>query len=188
MSASRHLFVLALALTAPLLSACSKGAAEPAESHFKPTAPPPPDPGPATLQVIDDVVGHGKEAKAGDKVRVHYIGTLMNGKKFDSSRDHGTPFDFTLGSGGVIKGWDEGVVGMKVGGKRRLVIPQALGYGEAGSPPNIPPKAGLKFDIELLEINPKSDLPSPPRSPEGMDFDPSMMMGDPSAEPDEEAP
>jgi FKBP-type peptidyl-prolyl cis-trans isomerase len=108
---------------------------------------------------------------------VHYTGTLMDGKKFDSSRDHGTPFDFKLGGGSVIKGWDQGVVGMKVGGKRRLVIPEALGYGEAGSPPSIPPKAGLKFDIELLAINPKDAAPSPPPSAEP-ELDPSMF-GDP---------
>ena len=121
-------------------------------------------------------------------MRVHYTGTLMNGKKFDSSRDHGVPFDFTLGEGGVIKGWDQGVVGMKAGGKRRLVIPEALGYGDTGSPPNIPEKAGLKFDIELLEINPTTPLPAssaPPMQglPEG--FDPSMM-GDPDDQPTEE--
>jgi FKBP-type peptidyl-prolyl cis-trans isomerase len=95
----------------------------------------------------------------------------MNGKKFDSSRDRGTPFDFTLGKSEVIKGWDQGVVGMKPGGKRRLVIPEALGYGDNGSPPNIPPKAGLKFDIELLELNPKSAAPSPSSAgaPPGLD-------------------
>jgi FKBP-type peptidyl-prolyl cis-trans isomerase len=167
------------------LPACSKNVAEPDESHFKPAPAPPPDPGPATLQIVDDMVGKGKAATSGDKVRVHYTGTLMNGKKFDSSLDKGTPFDFTLGTGGVIKGWDEGVVGMKVGGKRRLVIPQALAYGEAGSPPDIPPKAALKFEIELLEINPTSAAPA--SSPPGgtQDFDPSMM-GDPDEEQMEE--
>ena len=177
--------LLFLALAASPLVACSKSVAEPAESHFKPAPAPPTDPGPATLQITDDVVGKGKAAAAaGDKVRVHYTGTLMNGKKFDSSRDRGTPFDFTLGKGEVIKGWDEGVVGMKVGGKRRLVIPEALGYGEAGSPPNIPAKAGLKFDIELLEINPKSPPPSAPSSaPPGHEIDPSMM-----GDPDEDTP
>jgi FKBP-type peptidyl-prolyl cis-trans isomerase len=182
---ARHA-ILRLAAFAALtsLAACSKNVSEPEESHFKPAAPAPVDPGPATLQIIDDVVGKGKAAaKAGDKVRVHYTGTLMSGKKFDSSRDRGTPFDFTLGSGGVIKGWDEGVIGMKVGGKRRLVIPEAMGYGEAGSG-DIPPKAGLKFDIELLEINPTTSLPSPPTSPEP-EFDPSML-GDPDQEPTDE--
>jgi peptidylprolyl isomerase len=119
---------------------------------------------------------------------VHYTGTLMSGKKFDSSRDHGTPFEFTLGSGGVIKGWDEGVVGMKVGGKRRLVIPEALGYGETGSPPDIPAKAGLKFEIELLDVNPTTPLPAA-KAPSGApDFDPSAL-GDPDQEPPpDEAP
>jgi FKBP-type peptidyl-prolyl cis-trans isomerase FkpA len=181
-------FALLGLLAAASLPACSKSVAEPDESHFKPAAPPPTDPGPATLQIIDDVVGKGKEAKAGDKVRVHYTGTLMNGKKFDSSRDHGTPFDFTLGAGGVIKGWDEGVVGMKVGGKRRLVIPAALGYGENGSPPNIPENAGLKFEIELLEINPTTALASPAAAPSAEpNFDPSML-GDPDEAPQEEEP
>jgi FKBP-type peptidyl-prolyl cis-trans isomerase len=174
--------VLLPALLAP--AACSKPVAEPDENQFKPAAPPPPDPGPATLQVIDDVVGKGKAAAEGDMVRVHYTGTLMDGKKFDSSRDHGTPFDFKLGGGSVIKGWDQGVVGMKVGGKRRLVIPEALGYGEAGSPPSIPPKAGLKFDIELLALNPKDAAPSAPPSAEP-ELDPSMF-GDPDEQEQEQ--
>lgn len=162
---------------------CSKSAAEPAGSDFKPAAPPPPDPGPAKLEITDDVVGKGPEAKAGDTVRVHYTGTLMNGDPFDSSRDRGTPFDFKLSSGAVIKGWDQGVLGMKVGGKRRLVIPEALGYGEAGSPPKIPSKAGLKFDIELLEVNPKTPSVSPEEAPHepSEDFEPPMDF-DPEAE------
>jgi FKBP-type peptidyl-prolyl cis-trans isomerase FkpA len=169
-------------VAATTISACSKSVAEPAESHFKPTPPPPTDPGPATLQITDDVVGKGIVAKDGDKVRVHYTGTLMSGKKFDSSRDRGTPFDFTLGKGEVIKGWDQGVVGMKVGGKRRLVIPEALGYGETGSPPNIPEKAGLKFEVELLEVNPTSALPKEPGPGAGQEIDPTMM-GDPDEAP-----
>ena len=130
---------------------CSKVDPEPTSS-FKPAQAPPEVPGPDTLETIDDVVGTGKEAKNGDTVRVHYTGTLMSGKKFDSSRDRGEPFEFKLGAGAVIKGWDQGVPGMKVGGKRRLTIPWDLAYGEAGSPPNIPPKAALKFDIELVEV------------------------------------
>jgi FKBP-type peptidyl-prolyl cis-trans isomerase FkpA len=172
----------ALALASSLLPACSKSVAEPAESHFKPAPAPPTDPGPATLQITADVVGKGKVAKDGDKVRVHYTGTLMNGKKFDSSRDRGTPFDFTLGKGEVIKGWDQGVAGMKVGGKRRLVIPEALGYGETGSPPSIPEKAGLKFEVELLDVNPTSPLPSAKEPAPTPDLDPSML-GDPDEAP-----
>ena len=130
---------------------CSRKDPEPSES-FKPAAAPPEPPGPEKLVIVDDVVGTGREAKTGDEVSVHYTGTLMSGKKFDSSRDRGTPFDFKLGAGNVIKGWDEGVVGMKVGGKRRLTIPWNMAYGEEGHPPDIPPKAALKFDIELLAI------------------------------------
>lgn len=180
--------LLTAILSASLAPACSKKVSEPGESDFKPAPPVPADPGPAELQIIDDVVGKGTAAKAGDLVRVHYTGTLMNGTKFDSSRDRGTPFDFTLGKGSVIKGWDQGVVGMKVGGKRRLIIPQALGYGEAGSPPNIPPKAGLKFDIELLDLNPKdasagSAPPAEPMPDLGMDpgVDPEMEGQDPES-------
>jgi len=84
---------------------------------------------------------------------VHYTGTLMSGKKFDSSRDRGDPFEFKLGAGQVIKGWDQGVAGMKVGGKRKLVIPYDLAYGEAGHPPDIPAKSALKFDVELIAVN-----------------------------------
>ena len=152
----RKLFVsavLALASLASLASvACSKRVDEPGQEGFKPAEGAPVDPGPATLQKIDEAVGTGKECKSGDKVKVHYTGTLMSGKKFDSSRDRGEPFGFTLGKSEVIKGWDEGVVGMKVGGKRKLVIPYAMAYGEDGHAPDIPAKAGLKFDVELIAI------------------------------------
>ena len=104
------------------------------------------------LGYVELVEGTGARPKPGDSVKVHYTGTLMNGKKFDSSRDRGEPFEFTLGNGSVIKGWDEGVVGMKVGGKRKLVIPCDMAYGEAGHPPDIPAKAPLKFDVELIEV------------------------------------
>ena len=109
-------------------------------------------PGPKELQITDDVVGTGAEAKSNDNVSVHYTGTLMNGHKFDSSRDKGKPFDFKIGSGQVIKGWDQGVVGMKVGGKRRLAIPSDLGYGAGGHLPDIPTNAGLKFEVELMDL------------------------------------
>lgn len=106
------------------------------------------------LEKIDLKVGPGKEAKRGDRVTVHYTGTLRsNGKKFDSSLDQNKPFTFTLGAGKVIKGWDLGVAGMKVGGKRKLIIPSVLGYGPRGSPPVIPPGADLVFEVELLRAN-----------------------------------
>ncbi|MEO7095838.1 MAG: FKBP-type peptidyl-prolyl cis-trans isomerase [Polyangiales bacterium] len=100
----------------------------------------------------DLVVGTGVEAKAGSAVKVDYTGTLIDGTKFDSSKDRGTPFSFVIGSGQVIKGWEQGVVGMKVGGRRKLTIPSELGYGREGRPPTIPPNATLVFDIELLFV------------------------------------
>ncbi|EYF06992.1 FKBP-type peptidyl-prolyl cis-trans isomerase [Chondromyces apiculatus] len=109
-------------------------------------------PEPATLEKEDVVVGAGAEAKEGDLVRVHYTGRLKkNNAQFDSSvgRD---PLKFTIGKSEVIKGWEEGIAGMKVGGKRKLTIPSRLGYGDAGSPPKIPPKATLLFDVELIGI------------------------------------
>lgn len=104
------------------------------------------------LQYWDVVVGTGATAVPGKPVSVHYTGWLTNGEKFDSSVDRGKPFVFPLGEGQVIKGWDEGVVGMKAGGKRQLRIPPALGYGEAGAGGDIPPNATLIFDVELLEV------------------------------------
>jgi peptidylprolyl isomerase len=107
------------------------------------------------LEKKDHKPGTGPAAKAGDTVRVHYTGRLLNGTKFDSSLDRNEPFEFTLGQGQVIKGWDEGVVGMKKGGRRRLTIPSEMAYGKLGSPPKIPPDAPLEFDIELLKIKSK---------------------------------
>ena len=104
------------------------------------------------LQITDEVVGTGSEAVAGKKVTVNYTGTLTDGTKFDSSYDHGTPFSFNLGAGEVIKGWDQGVSGMKVGGKRKLVIPPSLGYGDTGAGGIIPPNATLIFEVELLKV------------------------------------
>ncbi|MCB9539774.1 MAG: FKBP-type peptidyl-prolyl cis-trans isomerase [Myxococcales bacterium] len=105
-----------------------------------------------SLKIEDLTVGSGAEAKAGDTVAVHYTGWLTNGTKFDSSKDRGRPFSFPLGAGRVIRGWDEGVAGMKVGGHRKLTIPPELGYGAAGAAGVIPPHATLVFEVELLEI------------------------------------
>ena len=107
---------------------------------------------PSGLQYWDIKVGTGATAAAGKTVKVHYTGWLTDGKKFDSSVDRGQPFAFSLGAGQVIKGWDEGVAGMKVGGKRQLRIPPELGYGARGAGNVIPPNATLIFDVELLDV------------------------------------
>lgn len=104
------------------------------------------------LRYVDLVEGTGPSPQAGQTAVVHYTGTLENGTKFDSSRDRGQPLEFPIGRGRVIKGWDEGVMTMKVGGRRKLTVPPALGYGAAGSPPTIPPNATLLFDVELLDV------------------------------------
>lgn len=104
------------------------------------------------LQIEDLSPGTGTEATEGRTVSVHYTGALTNGEKFDSSLDRGRPFEFTLGAGRVIKGWDQGVRGMKVGGKRKLTIPPELGYGARGFPPVIPANSTLVFEIELLGV------------------------------------
>jgi FKBP-type peptidyl-prolyl cis-trans isomerase len=104
------------------------------------------------LKIEDPVVGTGAEAQPGKKVSVHYTGWLTDGKEFDSSKKSGKPFEFQLGGGQVIQGWDRGVVGMKVGGKRKLTIPSQLGYGERGAGGVIPPNATLVFEIELLKV------------------------------------
>jgi FKBP-type peptidyl-prolyl cis-trans isomerase FkpA len=124
----------------------SAAAPTPAPTPAAPAAPE------APLGVVDVVVGKGAVAKAGDKVKVQYTGSLTNGTVFDSSRTRNQPFEFVLGRGRVIKGWDEGVAGMKVGGKRKLTIPPSLGYGARGAGGKIPPNSTLLFDVELVEI------------------------------------
>lgn len=103
------------------------------------------------LKYIDEVVGSGASPSPGGKIKVHYTGTLENGTKFDSSVDRGQPYEFVIGQGAVIKGWDEGVMSMKAGGKRKLIVPPTLGYGATGNGA-IPPNSTLLFDIELLEV------------------------------------
>ena len=104
------------------------------------------------LKYTDEQVGTGAVATPGKTAVVHYTGWLLDGTKFDSSRDRNQPFSFPIGAGQVIKGWDEGVAGMKVGGKRTLIVPPALGYGARGAGGVIPPNATLKFEVELLDV------------------------------------
>ena len=108
---------------------------------------------PSGLEIEDITVGNGDTAAAGHHVTVHYTGWLTDGRKFDSSKDRGDPFDFPLGGRRVIAGWDEGVQGMRVGGVRKLTIPPELGYGARGAGGVIPPNATLVFEVELLEIS-----------------------------------
>lgn len=105
-----------------------------------------------SLKIEDLKVGTGAEAVAGKSVTVHYVGTLTDGSKFDSSRDRGQGFSFALGAGMVIQGWDQGVAGMKIGGLRKLTVPPELGYGTRGFPPVIPPNSTLVFEVELLSV------------------------------------
>jgi FKBP-type peptidyl-prolyl cis-trans isomerase len=148
-------FALAICAGALLMEAQEKAASAPAKKPS--TAAPTPVTGDPVvtksgLKYWDIKVGDGAEAVRGKTVRVHYTGWLTNGKKFDSSVDRGQPFDFRLGAGDVIRGWDEGVAGMKVGGKRQLNIKPELGYGVQGYPPVIPPRSTLVFDVELLAV------------------------------------
>ncbi|MFH1832690.1 MAG: FKBP-type peptidyl-prolyl cis-trans isomerase [Candidatus Levyibacteriota bacterium] len=106
----------------------------------------------STLKIQDIKIGTGKEAKTGDTILINYTGTLTDGKKFDSSYDTGKPIEVQIGVGNVIKGWDMGVIGMKVGGQRRLIIPPNLGYGPQGIRDVIPPNATLIFDLELVDV------------------------------------
>ncbi len=119
---------------------------------------------PDGLKYIDIVAGSGAKPGTGDTITVHYTGWLSNGTKFDSSRDRGTPATFQIGVGAVIPGWDEAVITMKVGGKRKLILPPALGYGTAGQPPTIPANSTLVFVVELLAAAP-TPSPSPSASP-----------------------
>jgi hypothetical protein len=170
MSATRraNALVTVLALGLLGLTACDEKIPEPTPEPQKPAAPREPEkPEPAELIKEDLTPGTGAEAKEGDKVKVHYTGRLLKtGFVFDSSKDR-APFEFTLGKGEVIKGWDEGVAGMKVGGKRKLTIPSRLGYRDEGNPPKIPGKSTLVFDVELIEIvgdkpaDPKADTKKP---------------------------
>jgi peptidylprolyl isomerase len=124
-----------------------------ADVGSKPTVEVPKGPPPDQLVSNDLKEGDGAEAKAGDRVTVQYVGVLYDGgKEFDASWDRGQPFPFTLGSGEVIPGWDQGVEGMKVGGRRELIIPPALAYGPQGQPPDIPPNATLVFVIDLVSV------------------------------------
>lgn len=146
----------ALALGLLIAGCKQEAAAPPADAQPVATAPaetPTAQPAPTAkgLQMIDLVVGKGPAAKTGDLVTVHYTGWLTDKTKFDSSKDRNEPFTFRLGGGEVIKGWDQGVVGMQVGGKRKLIIPPSLGYGSTGIGP-IPPNATLIFEVELLKI------------------------------------
>jgi FKBP-type peptidyl-prolyl cis-trans isomerase len=138
---TRIVFALAILLG----TACSSGSSGSAGGGNEVTTP-------SGLKYTDQVVGSGKQPQPGQTAVVHYTGWTMDGKKFDSSKDKNQPFQFPLGAGRVIKGWDEGVATMKVGGKRILIVPPELGYGARGFPPVIPPNATLKFEVELLDV------------------------------------
>jgi FKBP-type peptidyl-prolyl cis-trans isomerase len=138
---TRIVFALAILLA----TACSAGSTGSAGGGNEVTTP-------SGLKYTDEVVGTGKQPQPGQTAVVHYTGWTMDGKKFDSSKDKNQPFQFPLGAGRVIKGWDEGVASMKVGGKRILIVPPELGYGARGFPPVIPPNATLKFEVELLDV------------------------------------
>ncbi len=149
----RKFYAVLVLLTLTLCAAAQTGNQKPKTDTSAPTKVT--GPGVKTdsgLQYWDIRVGTGQTAKEGSHVRVHYTGWLTNGKKFDSSVDAGTPFDFTIGNGEVIKGWEEGVAGMRVGGKRQLRIPPSLAYGAQGYPGAIPPNATLIFDVQLLGV------------------------------------
>jgi peptidylprolyl isomerase len=151
MHASRRVRTAVLAFAAAAILGITIGASIPtvALAQSKVTTP-------SGLQIIDTAVGTGATPKAGQICVMHYTGWLYNngvkGQKFDSSRDRNRPFEFPVGTGKVIRGWDEGVASMKVGGKRTLIIPASMAYGSAGAPPKIPANSGLVFDVELTNI------------------------------------
>jgi peptidylprolyl isomerase len=131
----------------------SSSSAADVDTSTKPTVEVPDGPPPTTLQVDDIVVGDGAEATAGDTLTMQYVGVnYSDGKQFDASWDNGQPFTFQLGGGQVIPGWDQGIEGMKVGGRRELIVPPDLGYGAQGSPPAIKPNETLVFVVDLLDV------------------------------------
>ncbi|WP_276075783.1 FKBP-type peptidyl-prolyl cis-trans isomerase [Polyangium mundeleinium] len=164
------LAVVALGVaTAVATVACENKVPEPTAEPRAAAPREPEKPEPADLIKEDITVGTGPEAREGDKVKVHYTGRLLKTNfMFDSSVGK-EPLEFQLGKGEVIKGWDEGVAGMKVGGKRKLTIPSKLGYGDDGSPPKIPGKATLVFEVELLEVTSPSGKPADGKSEGGKD-------------------
>jgi peptidylprolyl isomerase len=151
----KAIFILLMVVSVALLAQTRKSVS-PKDSDKKPAGPAKvtgkPVTTPSGLQYWDIKIGTGARAGASKQVKVHYTGWLLNGKKFDSSLDRGEPIEFELGTGQVIKGWDQGITGMNVGGKRQLRIPPQLAYGQRGAPPSIPPNATLVFDVELVGV------------------------------------